>query len=112
LIHEDEADGQTKEPADNQQSTLDSFAAELFRDTPAPTRNAETYDATNKTERSHPVARFFKAVFSFLDNNSGAITALATVAIVVLTFFYVRYSKRQWQIMVRQLETSQRPWLS
>jgi len=42
----------------------------------------------------------WNAPWTFLDNHSGSITAIATVAIVVLTFFYVSYSKRQWEAML------------
>lgn len=45
------------------------------------------------------IRRLFFVVVDFLDKRSGAITALATVAIVVLTFVYVTYSKKQWQTM-------------
>lgn len=48
--------------------------------------------------------RFLGSVVGFLDKYDGAITAIATVAIVALTFVYVRYSKRQWQVMSGQLE--------
>lgn len=48
--------------------------------------------------------RLFGWLLRFLDEHDGSITALATVAIVVLTFVYVKYSKRQWQAMNGQLE--------
>jgi len=35
--------------------------------------------------------------------HSGGITAIATVAIVGLTFVYVKYSKKQWSVMSEQL---------
>src|SRR5271157_2983162 len=53
----------------------------------------------------------FKRCIEFLDAHNGTITALATVAIVVLTGFYVRYSGRQWQVMEKQLHQSERPWV-
>jgi hypothetical protein len=53
-----------------------------------------------------------KSAFASLDAHAGIISALATVAILVLTYFYVRYSKRQWKVMEQQLELSQRPWVS
>lgn len=49
-----------------------------------------------------------RVLVGFLDRHSGTITALATVAIVVLTCFYVRYSKRQWETMRDTLEVGQR----
>jgi len=54
---------------------------------------------------------FFRRGFLLADKHSGGITALATVAIVVLTVFYVKYSKHQWKTMQRQLEWSERPWI-
>ncbi len=63
------------------------------------------------------VCAFFKWQYvrdflKLLDRHNGAINALATVAIVVLTWFYVRYSKAQWETMNRQLELAERPWMS
>jgi hypothetical protein len=43
----------------------------------------------------------------FADSHNGAITALATVAIVVLTFYYVTYSKKQWE----EMRNARRPWV-
>src|SRR5258708_1915010 len=53
-----------------------------------------------------------KKCAQFLDTHNGTITALATVAIVVLTGFYVKYSRRQWKVMEKQLHLSERPWVS
>jgi len=50
--------------------------------------------------------RFLRGSFLLADQHSGGITALATVAIVVLTIFYVKYSKKQWETMQRQLNDS------
>lgn len=54
----------------------------------------------------------------WLDRHSGTTSALATVAIAVLTAFYVKYSKAQWEslresnALTRQIaETQQRAWL-
>jgi hypothetical protein len=43
-----------------------------------------------------------KSFAGFFDSHSGSFSALATLAIVVLTIFYVHYSKAQWQTMSRQ----------
>jgi hypothetical protein len=48
-----------------------------------------------------------KTALAFADKHDGAITALATVAIVVLTYFYVSYSKQQW----KEMQNARRPWL-
>src|SRR5206468_8924858 len=47
---------------------------------------------------------WFHRIVAWLDANNGAITATATVGIAVLTFFYVRYSHRQWDVMRSQLD--------
>src|SRR5438034_1965048 len=47
---------------------------------------------------------WFRRIVAWLDANNGAITAAATVVIAVLTFFYVRYSPRQWDVMRSQLD--------
>jgi hypothetical protein len=43
----------------------------------------------------------------FLDAHNGAISAITTFAIMVLTFFYVRYAKSQWAVMEGQLQEMQ-----
>jgi hypothetical protein len=48
-----------------------------------------------------------KNSLQFFDAHDGAITALATVAIVALTIFYVSYSKKQWE----EMRSARRPWL-
>ena len=58
------------------------------------------------------VARRFIAVVGFLDKYHGAVTALATVAIVMLTFVYVKYSKKQWETMQDTLQVSQRAYVT
>ncbi len=53
------------------------------------------------------IGRFIKKGFLLADRHNGGITALATVAIVVLTIFYVRYSRGQWRVMRQQLTEMQ-----
>ncbi len=40
----------------------------------------------------------------FIDRHNGVVTALATIAIAILTAFYVGYAKNQWMVMHAQLE--------
>jgi hypothetical protein len=47
--------------------------------------------------------RPLKALVTWLDVHDGAVTALATVVIALLTFFYVRYARKQWEVMGQQL---------
>jgi hypothetical protein len=60
------------------------------------------------------IAWVFISVVSFLDKYNGAVTAVATIVIGILTYEYVTYSKRQWETMTQQLgqmQVEQRPWL-
>lgn len=64
---------------------------------------------------AHKFIQVFKAVWGWLndmlsviDTHSASITALATVAIVILTVFYVSYSKGQWETMQTQAAILQR----
>jgi hypothetical protein len=52
------------------------------------------------------VRRLFGFVIGFLDKNSGAVTAIATIAIGILTWEYVTYSKKQWETMQDSNRTS------
>ena len=54
------------------------------------------------------IARWFMRVVGFLDKNSGAVTAVATIAIGFLTYKYVTYSKKQWETMNTQVGITQR----
>jgi hypothetical protein len=49
------------------------------------------------------VWRAFTAVINWLDKNDGAVTAIATIAIAVLTAYYVHYARGQWNVMQGQL---------
>lgn len=53
------------------------------------------------------IARRFVRIVAFLDTYNGAVTALATVAIMLLSGIYVHYSKAQWETMQRQLIDSE-----
>jgi hypothetical protein len=39
----------------------------------------------------------------FFDKHSGAVSAVGTIAIMLLTIAYVRYSRHQWRVMEKQL---------
>jgi hypothetical protein len=52
--------------------------------------------------------RLVRWLFVLADGHDGVITALATIAIVVLTYFYVSYSKDQWTTMNQQLDLARR----
>jgi hypothetical protein len=84
--------------------------------TPAPTTTsqAQAQNTQEPTKRRFYVMRalvtiwtFLKWIFGLLDDHDGSVTALATVAIVGLTFVYVKYSKRQWEAMGRANELTQ-----
>jgi hypothetical protein len=47
--------------------------------------------------------RFIKWIFKFVDDHAGAVTAIATLTIAVLTYNYAKYSKKQWETAERQL---------
>jgi hypothetical protein len=72
------------------------------------TPEIRSQDQTENTSNASPYAqhlvwpfasiwRLFRRAFLWADHHSGGLTALATIAIVVLTAFYVKYSKLQWQ---------------
>lgn len=101
-----------------------------------PLSNLPTHTGYPQTEKANYTAKYGKQVvralvavpktffriFSFLlgrfvrllDRHQGSITALAAIGIAVLTLYYVRYSKRQWEAMRGQLaemRKDQRAWL-
>jgi hypothetical protein len=53
------------------------------------------------------VGRWFMYVVMWLDENDGAVTAVATIVIAVLTGFYVHYAKVQWKAMRDQITEMQ-----
>jgi hypothetical protein len=56
--------------------------------------------------------RWIVDMFRFLDQHHGGVTAVATVAIGILTFAYVNYSKRQWQVAQDSLRIGQRAYVT
>ena len=78
---------------------------------PALTGQNQTNDTKKSVEDTKNVLWFFKTVrglFQFLDDNAGAVTAIATIAIAVLTWKYVTYSRGQLNVMKRQVEQIER----
>jgi hypothetical protein len=90
----------------HEKDNLPEFSDARLSNTPATARQPQTDQTSDHRQDSKNVMRFFIASwrwsmmsFRFLDKHDGSITALATVAIVVLTFVYVSYSKKQWETM-------------
>jgi hypothetical protein len=86
------------------------------------TNSQQQKEATsNKTTYTKNIMRPFIALgrllsdgFLLADKHDGGITALATIAIVILTWFYVGYSKKQWRVMdgqLREMKDTRRPWI-
>ena len=50
--------------------------------------------------------------FRLFDRHNGSVQAFATLAIVVLTYVYVQYSKKQWQVAQDTLTVSQRAYVT
>lgn len=137
--HSGDDDGQPE-------SDLDKVAAN-----PQATDVTRSADKQEKVEQHHfyaqyvvrplkTVGRGIIAVVNWTDENNGFVTALATVAIAILTGVYVHYSRAQWKVMrdqlpdlhtsaeaakdaakaadasaktaQQQLEMSERPWMS
>lgn len=111
----DERD-KTKQP----ESSLPNASTSLS-ETPTATRRTPDDKAKKKREFGAyimwtlaGIRRGITSLFRVLDKHDGSITALATVAIVGLTFVYVRYSKKQWETMngqLTQMQSQTRAWL-
>jgi hypothetical protein len=103
--------GEKGDEAKIKESSTSPIAGTPKGDTPE-TRSPSQTENTGKTRKYAmyvlwPVAalwRLFRWLFLWANEHGPGITALATIAIMVLTFFYVRYSKRQWKVMSGQLE--------
>lgn len=93
---------------------------------PTPTSENQAQEPSPKTHYRQNIMRLFVAgwrrfcrFLAFCDEHDGAITALATVAIVALTTFYVCYSKKQWEALLESNKINresaridQRAWLT
>jgi len=107
----------TAEPKKEEKRTAPIIAT--GSNTPAFTGQPQT-ENTRKTKKYGQyivwpfvaVWRIFRVVFSFLDKHNGAVTALATIVIAVLTYYYATYSKKQWQITSDTLQISQRAYVT
>jgi hypothetical protein len=51
---------------------------------------------------------FVRPEREYLDNHSGMVSAIGTIAIMLLTIAYVRYSRRQWHTMEGQMAEMQK----
>jgi len=80
-----------------------------------PKRNGQSNDAkqsevapTSTPKGNNSKRQKLLTPFRFFDNHHGAITAFATLVLGVLTFVYVRYSKRQWERMTEANQLAQK----
>jgi hypothetical protein len=123
LINKPNSDSKGDEPKETKGGTPSFTNATVSPNVPASTGYQEaTQPAKANQHREYgmrmlitawrSITRRFMGVIGFLDKYSGAVTALATVAIVVLTVFYVKYSKQQWETMRDTLQTSQRAYIT
>jgi len=119
MVDEPKSNDKTSKPKQEQPelSSLANNAA--LGGLPASTSKTPTTNGTKKREYAKyimwPVVtiwRGIKAVIVFLDKYGGAITALATIAIGVLTYFYVGYSQKQWQVAQDTLTISNRAYVT
>ena len=92
---------------------------------PTTASKSQTHNSTQTRKYDHYIMwpliaawRLLILIRDFLDKHSAIINALATVAIVALTFVYVKYSKKQWETMKESngitrdaMVAAQRPWL-
>jgi hypothetical protein len=53
-----------------------------------------------------------KSLFRFVDEHHGSVAAVATIVIGVLTYYYVGYSKKQWETMRETLAVTQRSYVT
>jgi hypothetical protein len=114
-----------QEQTDNNQDG----ASNDFSRAPESKANEQTKSTTNAAQRRKHIARIFMTFWRnirpavsrhirhvwnkvvngirFADEHSGAITAVATGVIAVLTIFYVHYAGKQWD----EMRNSRRPWV-
>jgi hypothetical protein len=77
-----------------------------------PKRTQQILRVFNTAVRQTPLK--IQNAIVFIDLHNGVATALATIAIAILTAFYVGYAKNQWMVMHAQLEeirSSSAQWL-
>jgi hypothetical protein len=107
------------------ETNFSSFSSIALGLSPTPTSQTQTEKAKNTTHSRGHIMRHLIAIgvrlmqaFLWCDKHDGGITALATIAIAVLTVVYVTYSKKQWIAMEKAnaitldtLHTAHRPWV-
>ena len=117
--------GEGKEPK-KEESGLPAITPAPVTGGPATASQGQATKAPKKSDYGQYVVPFLVACWrrvcifpSFCDEHDGAITALATAAIVVLTTFYVSYSKKQWEALIESnrinrnvMAIDQRAWLT
>jgi hypothetical protein len=117
LIDEPKADSQRNESKQSEGGL--PIASATLGNAPAAASQSQTKESQQPRNYSRYVVRPFVTIwgvvrlsFGFLDKHAGSITALATVAIVILTCFYVRYSKKQWETMRESLQVTERAYIT
>jgi hypothetical protein len=123
LIDEPETPNETSDANPTEISTTNALSQTA--ETPVPTGPGKETKTNQAAQYRQKIVRLFVAVrnclhalavktanglksaVEFVDKYDGAIAALATVAIVVLTYVYVSYSKKQWQ----EMQNARRPWV-
>ena len=84
---------------------------------PTPASKSQTKDGKKTIEYGKYILWPFKALgrlFQFLDKNDGAVTAIATIAIAILTWKYVTYSRGQLEIIggqLKEMQDANRPYV-
>lgn len=120
-MDEPKASGERNKP-EKEKSGGSVVPATMFSNPPTSASENQTNESSKSAKYRQYVVRSVVAIWRtikfllrFADEHDGAITALATIAIVILTFFYVRYSRYQWRTMrdqVGQMQSQERPWVS
>src|ERR1019366_3758941 len=124
LIDEPKAKDQGDE-AEQRKGTKPSLTNSALSGAPTSTSEPQTDDTDKPAQKSDKIMRPLVTIrcvvslaFGFLDRHNGSIAALATVAIVFLTGFYVWFSKQQWEEMISSNKitsasvlTAHRPWI-
>ncbi len=115
MVDEPEA-GNEKNGAEIKESSTTLITGTAKGGTPETGSQSTTENAEETKDYTQYVARPFVALWRLVrwlflraDKHNGGITALATIAIMALTGFYVSYSKKRWVTMQRQLELANRP---
>jgi hypothetical protein len=118
LVDKPETQTESNQPSQDNE-TGKSRVVSPARSTPTPTSQSKTQKASEASIYGKRTVGIlvtiggvilvgwragWRNLWEFLDRHNGSISALATVAIVILTVFYVTYSKRQWETMRGQLE--------